>query len=490
MEGTISLGIYDAGGRLVRVLHCEADESAFAVGLNGLITSWDGLDDSGKPAPKGRYAARGVVVGDLVVEGEAFHGNDWITDEASPRLVEIMAMHAKKDGTLVMLVKKVEGNSALVRCNMEGDIVWNQPLPEKVSDQFFAANDTAEFVVRGKEIVRLQIPSSEARTFEADSLSALAADDGGLVTIEGGKLRFRKPDSGEQVREETAGDDPPEVLAVSGERLVALRDGKVVEREDGAWRETALDSQSGAIDLSFGPSGSLWVVDRAGSEVKEYGPDGNFLRRLGIPKGEPKPQKVSASGEGDLLYLLERKEGEQRLRGLKLVASEKQEGPGAEAVSRWQVILSRSIFVSNRFEDVQPLLEGFQREKTIEVSPRENPLTPEKTERVKVRVQIRDGRSVLETADGLPLRTLSDSSGQKWAAIGRRESTKSLFVVQSDGAVVEEYRIRRVENLMQFDCGDFDFPEEATVAEEPPVPDEQPASEDAAPEDSEPLEGL
>src|SRR5208337_3556109 len=48
MEGAISLGIYDATGKLVRVLHQEAPATDFFAALNGLITYWDGKDDSGK----------------------------------------------------------------------------------------------------------------------------------------------------------------------------------------------------------------------------------------------------------------------------------------------------------------------------------------------------------------------------------------------------------------------------------------------------------
>ena len=84
IEGTISLGIYDAAGKLVRVLHREDDVSDFTAGHDALETTWDGNDDSGNPLPAGRYRARGYLVGDVKVEGVDYFFNDWVTDETSP----------------------------------------------------------------------------------------------------------------------------------------------------------------------------------------------------------------------------------------------------------------------------------------------------------------------------------------------------------------------------------------------------------------------
>lgn len=65
MEGTISLGIYDQAGKLVRVLHQNAQLSDFTIGPDALVTRWDGKDDGNQDLPSGRYHARGYVVGPL-----------------------------------------------------------------------------------------------------------------------------------------------------------------------------------------------------------------------------------------------------------------------------------------------------------------------------------------------------------------------------------------------------------------------------------------
>jgi hypothetical protein len=73
MDGTISLGIYDQAGKLVRVLHQNAQLSDFTIGPDSLVTRWDAKDDGHRDVPSGRYRARGYVVGPLKREdlGEA-----------------------------------------------------------------------------------------------------------------------------------------------------------------------------------------------------------------------------------------------------------------------------------------------------------------------------------------------------------------------------------------------------------------------------------
>ena len=68
LEGTISLGIYDGNGKLVRVLHQEAELDEFTVGADALVTQWDGKNEDGEDLPAGKYHARGYLVGHFKVE--------------------------------------------------------------------------------------------------------------------------------------------------------------------------------------------------------------------------------------------------------------------------------------------------------------------------------------------------------------------------------------------------------------------------------------
>ena len=68
LEGTIGLGIYDPTGKLVRVLHQEAQLNEFTIGADALVTQWDGKNDDCEDLPAGKYRARGYLVGALKVE--------------------------------------------------------------------------------------------------------------------------------------------------------------------------------------------------------------------------------------------------------------------------------------------------------------------------------------------------------------------------------------------------------------------------------------
>jgi hypothetical protein len=68
MDGTISLGIYDQSGRLIRVLYQNAQLDDFVIGADALVTRWDGKDDSYQDSPAGRYHAHGYLIGQLKLE--------------------------------------------------------------------------------------------------------------------------------------------------------------------------------------------------------------------------------------------------------------------------------------------------------------------------------------------------------------------------------------------------------------------------------------
>ncbi len=106
LEGTISLGVYDAKGKLVRVLLREADIDEFTIGQDALSKTWDGKDDAGENVPPGKYSAHGFVVGDLKIEGVGFFFNDWITSADAPRFSRIRSL-AMRDENLLLEVDLV-----------------------------------------------------------------------------------------------------------------------------------------------------------------------------------------------------------------------------------------------------------------------------------------------------------------------------------------------------------------------------------------------
>jgi len=91
LEGTISLGIYDGNGKLVRVLHQAAELDEFTVGADALVTQWDGKNDDGEDLPAGRYHARGYLVGHFKVE-DLGHGTGPPTENNANGNVKVRLM--------------------------------------------------------------------------------------------------------------------------------------------------------------------------------------------------------------------------------------------------------------------------------------------------------------------------------------------------------------------------------------------------------------
>jgi hypothetical protein len=75
LEGRISLGVYDQSGRLVRVLHQEAEFDEFTIGADALTTKWDGKDDDENDLPAGKYSARGFLIAPMKIGAEAVNGS-------------------------------------------------------------------------------------------------------------------------------------------------------------------------------------------------------------------------------------------------------------------------------------------------------------------------------------------------------------------------------------------------------------------------------
>jgi hypothetical protein len=68
LEGAISLGVYDGNGKLVRILHQQAELNEFTIGADALVTKWDGKNEEGEDLPAGKYHARGYLVGRFKIE--------------------------------------------------------------------------------------------------------------------------------------------------------------------------------------------------------------------------------------------------------------------------------------------------------------------------------------------------------------------------------------------------------------------------------------
>jgi hypothetical protein len=364
MEGTISLGIYDAKGKLVRVLHREDAFSDFTAGHDALETTWDGNDDRGTALPSGKYSARGYLVGNLKVEGIDYFFNDWVTDEKSPHILNL------------------------------------------------------------------------------SHLSTAAGELHLIAELAGRKVR-------EFICDQTTG---------------------VIQRElsspiEPRYCEESPDHKSllSPFDCAAGGNQTIWFIDaldRSGSrEVKQLAANHDLLRRLAYSQNDPQPQSIAASETEDKIFLIEKSERLQRVRALTLIRTISNSLEGS--ISDWKTDFEKKIVAHKNFsiENGKPVAnppnEQIVPEK-IKQKLQPNPLKRDQPDKVELSVGIDSDGSCLKTADGLPLRTISETPNLS-RAVMTAHGDKAVDIFEDDGAVVEQFRISGLDQMMAFDCGAFDL---------------------------------
>lgn len=364
LDGTISLGVYDAKGKLVRVLLREADINEFTIGQDALSKTWDGKDDAGENVPPGKYSAHGFVVGDVKIEGVGFSFNDWVTSADAPRFSRIRSL-TMRDENLLLEVEMVPSGGRYV-------------------------------------------------------LYDLASKTTGLVEIDTEATASPNPSVNE------TGDVDP-IMTISGR------------------------------------NGTRWVIDRTEkgantTELKQFSASGEFLRRLPVSATDPQPKAIAASMTEDKIYLLEENEAAQRVRGLSLAAT-KSEG-AEQPVSEWKAEFEKWIYAHKDFSlvDGKPAAAGVKAEmpENVKIKLLPNPLLKDERVTVELAVGVDADGSFLKTADGLPLCTISETQSLVRALVAARGGN-AIDVFQDDTAVVEQFRVTGVDQMMSFDCGGFEL---------------------------------
>lgn len=358
LDGTISLGIYDATGKLVRVLHRESETDEFEVGNDALSTTWDGRNDAEEPLPPGKYHARGYAVGDLQVEGIGFYFNDWISDERPERIAKICAIAAEND-RLIVSAKGEAARSETLICDSRGEIVATRA-------------------------------------------------------------------EGAPVNCERASPAPGEPLA------------SATGKDKTRW---VLEPQSG---------------DQPSSEVRQYSAGGELLRRLRIPPEDPQPAAIAASPGTEQIFLLEENAAMQRLRGLSLLSTK---SGGDQPISDWKVEFEKKISAHADFTILngEPIASGgTPPPDKVPIKLQPNPLQKDEKAVIDLSVAFDDEGSFVQTADGLPLQTISETQHLRRVVISPH-GEKSVDVFQDDGAVVEQFRVSGLEVMMAFDGGEFEL---------------------------------
>jgi hypothetical protein len=365
LDGTISLGIYDAKGKLARVLHREADINEFTIGTDALSTTWDGKDDAGGNVPAGKYSAHGFIVGDLKIDGVGFFFNDFVTNDDSPRIRHLSNVRLQ-DNELHLDADLLGDKRATLVCDpKQGAFLRKLPL------------------------------------------------DGAIHCDEMPPL--------------------PNVVQ--------------------------------AIDCDFGINGTLWLIDRldggARREIKQLSKTHDLLRRMAIAEGEPQPQAIAASTTEDRIFLMEEAPHSpvNRLRALSLAGSKTDGANGA--VSDWKTDFEKKIIEHRYFsiENGKPIPNNPNNKippEKISVKLQPNPLLADARVTVELAVGFDEDGSFLKASDGLPLCSISETPELIRGLLAAHGSS-ALDIFQDDGAVVEQFRVTGVDQMMSFDCGGFEL---------------------------------
>jgi hypothetical protein len=93
---------------------------------------------------------------------------------------------------------------------------------------------------------------------------------------------------------------------------------------------------------------------------------------------------------------------------------------------------------------------------TAKIKLQANPLLNDDRVTVEMMVGYDADGSFLKAADGLPLCTISETQELRRALLWLHDAT-ALDVFQDDGAVVEQFRVTGVDQMMSFDCGGFEL---------------------------------
>ena len=176
LDGTISLGVYDSTGKLVRVLHQQASLDEFTIGADALQTKWDGKDDYGQDLPAGKYHARGYAVGALHLETLAYSAAAPPTPIAGKVTVKLVANPlVKNDRPNVELAVGADDTDSFIKTTDE--------LPLYVISERSGITNVS-FAKNGEKSIDVwQNSSAGSEQFRISNLDQMMAFDCGVFDL-------------------------------------------------------------------------------------------------------------------------------------------------------------------------------------------------------------------------------------------------------------------------------------------------------------------
>ncbi len=448
VEGVISLGVYDNKGKIVRVLKKEAELDSFKSGSDGLVIDWDRNDSQGKPVPNGKYFARGVLIGDVKIEGVAFRLNDWVDSSDDPRIRKVLS--ATLLDPLRAAVLAVAAQPEVVVLESNGNraktisLAFN-PLAIKAAGSNLLLFDKAQVVLinatSGGEVSRLNL--SNVR--DADALGDRT------VVLYGNQIKYQVNVTPQDLR--APAEDLFRCAVLSSSIVVASKEANIWKLDGQQFTAVDTGGTSELLDMNAGASDSVWLLVKTSTAtlLKQIDPSGKILREIELPPDLQTVTRLGASRNEDALLLMSDDGTTQRVIGVRFQAAN-------QGKSIWEKWFERTL-TSFKFFDLKEGKVVPADAKTdsppVFVKPANNPMENTRQALFQLSIVADETGAWVASVDGLPLFQVCATKNIKQTRC-ISDGANGLRVYASDGTVVEEYHLTSLENLFRFDAGSFD----------------------------------
>jgi hypothetical protein len=448
VEGLISLGVYDSKAKLIRVLKKAATLDSFKSGLNGLFVDWDHNDAHGRPVPSGKFFARGVLIGDVKIEGVAFHLNDWIHDSDGPRIRKILSATLMSELRPVVLAGASEPELLMFEANGNQSKLTAlkfSPRTIKTAGSAILAFDSTQLA--------LIDPASGVQISQQNLNDIRDADACGnrTVVLTGNQISYQINDTSLNLN--PPADDLFRCALLDSSMVVATKETKVWKLEGQLLVAIDAGETGELLDMSAGTSDSVWLLVKTATStlLKQIDPSGQILREIALPPDLQTVTRLGASRDQDALLLISDSDTMQRVIGVRFQAAN-------QGKSVWEKWFDRSL-VPFRFFDVKEgkvvAADARIDSPPVFVKPANNPMENTRQANFQLVISTDNAGAWVASVDGLPLFQVCDTKNIKqtrWLSDG----ANGMRVYVSDGTVVVEYHLTNLENLFRFDAGSFD----------------------------------
>lgn len=449
LEGTISLGVYDEDGALVRVLYSDVEVADFHKGLDGLMARWDELDEEDNPVPPGLYHVKGYVVPGLTVgEGRSI-------EVAAPALAAVVDFGFLGQDRFWVLEETMEGRRLMSwpfgRSLDSGQVMaeWGDSgtrVAASPDGTWVVAWDEEglDFIRPQDEDVLLEAPISGPQCLTVDNAGSVAMFSEGIFHWSKGEGDWERTDGG--------GIEAEAMLFVEG-RLVCLSDGGVFEVAEGAVVELEIPALDHGLSIATGEQGVFWAVDQTanGTVLKAFELSGEYLREMPSEPARASYLAVAGSHDGERLILRVRSpDGAESLRFLQKTAATE----GDEPVSFWQTVQEKQV------TPVGTGLGGFSKDgeevsDRVEVVTMPNPLEGDREGELSLRVLLTEEGVAVADACGLPLRLVTDPLPEPLPETGLIADGEGLEVALRWPDFEQRISVHNVYEILAIDAGEW-----------------------------------